>query len=189
MESTLVCIAIGVGLAAACGFRIFVPLLLISLAARGGHLGLADSFEWLASTPALIAFATATVLEVGAYYVPFLDNLLDSVATPSAVVAGIVAAASQVTELDPLLGWSVAIVAGGGSAGTIQGLTSVARGLSTMATGGFANPLFSTAEAGAAVVMTILSIVLPFAAVVAVLILLFVAVKKIFFRERVESLA
>ncbi len=189
METTLVSIAIGVGLAAACGFRIFVPLLLISLAARGGHLELADSFEWMGTTPALIAFGSATALEIVAYYVPFLDNLLDAVATPSAVVAGIVATASQVADLDPLLGWSVAIVGGGGAAGAVQGLTAVTRQFSSLATAGFGNPLLSTFEAGASVVMTILSILVPLAAVIGVLILLYFAVKKIFFRPAAPGTA
>ena len=183
METTLLSIAIGLGLAAACGFRIFVPLLLIGLAARGGHLELAQSFEWMASTPAVLAFGSATLLEIAAYYIPFLDNLLDTIATPSAVVAGIVATASQVSDLDPLLGWSVAIIAGGGAAGAVQGLTAVTRQISSLATAGFGNPVVSTIEAGASVVMTILAIVVPFAAAIGVLLLLFYAVKKIFFRS------
>jgi len=182
METTLVSIAIGLGLAAACGFRIFVPLLIIGVAARSGHLELAESFRWLASTPALLALGTATGLEIAAYYVPFFDNLLDTVATPSAVVAGIVASASQVADLDPLLGWSVAIIGGGAAAGAVQGLTTVTRQLSSLATAGFGNPLLSTAEAGASVAMTLLSILMPLAAVFGVLVLLYVAVKKIFLR-------
>ncbi len=184
MESTLVSIAIGVGLAAACGFRIFVPLLIISAAARGGHLELAESFEWMSSTPALIAFGSATLLEILAYYVPFFDNLLDTVATPSAVVAGAVATASQVADLDPLMGWSVAVIGGGGAAGVIHGLTAVTRQISSLATAGFGNPLLSTAEAGASVVMTALAILVPMFAAVAVLVLLFFATKKLFFSRR-----
>ncbi len=183
METTFVSIAIGVGLAAACGFRIFVPLLVISAAARAGHLELAGSFEWMATTPALIAFGSATALEIAAYYVPFFDNLLDTVATPSAVVAGIVATGSQVADFDPLLGWSIAIIGGGGAAGAVQGLTTVTRGISSVATAGFGNPVLSTVEAGASVVMTLLAILLPLAAVFGVLVLLYVAVKKIFFRS------
>ncbi len=183
METAFVSIAIGLGLAAACGFRIFVPLLLISLAGRGGHLELAQSFEWMATTPALITFGSATLVEVAAYYIPFFDNLLDTIATPSAVVAGIVATASQVTDLDPLLGWSVAIIAGGGAAGAVQGLTTVTRQISSLATGGFGNPLVSTVEAGASVVMTLLAIVVPYVAAIGALLMLFFAVKKIFFRS------
>ena len=188
MDSTLVSIAIGVGLAAACGFRIFVPLLIISAAARSGHLELAESFQWMGTTPALIAFASATALEILAYYVPFFDNLLDSVATPSAVVAGVVATASQVADLDPLLGWSVAIVGGGSAAGVVQGLTAVTRQASSLATAGFGNPLLSTAEAGASVMMTTLAILVPLVAAVGVLVLLFIAAKRLFFgRRAVES--
>lgn len=183
METNLVSIAIGVGLAAACGFRIFVPLLLISAAARGGHLELAESFQWMGSTPALIAFGSATALEIAAYYVPFFDNLLDTIATPSAVVAGVVATASQVADLDPLMGWSVAIIGGGGAAGVVQGLTTVTRQISSVATAGFGNPLLSTAEAGASVVMTALAILLPLVAVFGVLLLLFFAAKKLMFRS------
>ena len=188
MESNLVSVAIGIGLAAACGFRIFVPLLLISGASRSGYLELAGGFEWMGSTPALIAFGSATALEIAAYYVPFFDNLLDTVATPSAVVAGIMASATQVANLDPLLGWSVAIIGGGGAAGAVQGLTTVTRGISSMATGGFGNPLFSTAEAGASIVMVGLAILLPLVAVFSILVLLFIAVKKIF-APRKSSLA
>ncbi|MEM7353070.1 MAG: DUF4126 domain-containing protein [Acidobacteriota bacterium] len=182
METTFLSIAIGLGLAAACGFRIFVPLLIISLAGRGGHLELAESFQWMESTPALITFGSATLVEVLAYYIPFLDNLLDSIATPSSVVAGTVATATQVSDLDPLLGWSVAIIGGGGAAGAVQGLTTITRGFSSMATAGFGNPLFSTFEAGASVVMTLLAIVVPLVAAFGVLLLLFFAIKKIFFR-------
>lgn len=189
METTMLSVAIGLGLAAACGFRIFVPLLLISLASRGGHLELAESFEWMASTPALLAFGSATLAEIGAYYIPFLDNLLDTIATPSAAVAGVVATGSQVADFDPLLGWSVAIIGGGGAASAIQGLTTVTRGLSSLATGGFGNPLLSTAEAGASVVMTVLAIVVPFVAAFSALVLLFFAIKKIFFRTAEPSTA
>ncbi len=189
METTFVSIAIGIGLAAACGFRIFVPLLIISAAARGGHLELADSFQWMGSTPALIAFASATVLEIAAYYIPFFDNLLDTIATPSAVVAGVIATASQVADLDPFLGWSVAIIGGGGAAGAVQGLTAVARSISSLATAGFGNPLLATAEAGASVVMTALSILVPIVAVFGALILAFVALKKIFFRSTAGNTA
>ncbi len=187
METTILSIAIGLGLAAACGFRIFVPLLIISLASRGGHLALTESFEWMASTPAMVAFGCATLVEIAAYYIPFFDNLLDTIATPSAVVAGVVATGSQVTDLDPLLGWSVAIIAGGGAAGSIQGLTTVTRQFSSVATAGFGNPILSTVEAGASIGMTVLAIVLPFVAAIGVLLMLFIAMKKIFFRSAPEG--
>lgn len=189
METALA-LCLGLGLAAACGFRVFVPPLVIAVAARAGYLHLAGSWEWMASTPALIVFGTATLLEVLAYAVPFLDNTLDAVATPAAVVAGTVVAASQLTDVNPMVGWTVALVAGGGAAGIVQGLTTVARGISTLATGGFGNPILSIAELGGSLLLTVLAITLPFLAAAAVLVLLFVAAKRLLGRRpRTPSLA
>lgn len=180
-------LSVGLGLSAACGFRIFVPLLVISIANHAGHLELSHGFEWMGSTAAIVAFATATVLEVAAYYVPWVDNLLDTVAAPTAVVAGVIATASQVGEMSPLLGWSIAVIGGGGIAGLVQGLTTVTRHISSLATAGFGNPLVSTAEGGLAIFMSVLAIVVPLLAVLLVLTLLFFAVKKIFFRKKASG--
>jgi hypothetical protein len=167
---TLLSVAIGVGLAAACGFRVFVPLLVLSLAARNGFVPLSENFNWVASTPALITFATATVLEVLAYYVPWLDNLLDVAATPTAVLAGIIASASVLVDLPPMLKWSVAIIGGGGAAGLVQGTTGLLRLKSTALTGGLANPLVATVELGGAVTTAILAIVAPMLGVIAAIV-------------------
>src|SRR5688572_17957636 len=119
----LLSVCIGLGLSAACGFRIFVPLLITCIAAHSGHLNLASSFEWVGSPAALTAFSIATALEIGGYYIPWLDNFLDTVATPAAIVAGTVVTASMVTDVSPFLKWSLAVVAGGGIAGTVQATT------------------------------------------------------------------
>src|SRR4029079_6096529 len=97
---TVLSVLIGLGLAAACGFRVFVPLLVMSLASRAevGHLVLADHFAWIGSTPALISFSVASVLEIAGYYIPWVDNLLDTVATPTAIVAGILVTASAMGD-------------------------------------------------------------------------------------------
>jgi hypothetical protein len=152
---------LGIGLAAACGFRIFVPFLVMSIAAHSGHLGLSGGFEWIGSRPALIAFAVATALEILAYYVPWLDHLLDTAAVPIAIVAGVVVTASVVTDVSPLLRWSLAVIAGGGAAATTQALTTAVRHVSTLATFGIGNPLVATAEAGGSVVLTAVSLVAP----------------------------
>jgi hypothetical protein len=166
--SALTGIGIGLGLAAACGFRVFLPLLVAGAAAHLGHLPLAPGFEWLGSTPALIAFGTATALEVGAYYVPWLDHTLDAIATPAAVLAGMMATASVRTELPPVLQWLVPIVAGGGTAGLLQGATVLFRLKSAALTGGIGNPAVSTAELLGAVLTSLLAILLPLACLVAV---------------------
>ena len=173
----LLALCIGIGLSAACGFRVFVPLLVMSIAAHSGHLTLAQNMQWIGSTPAMIAFGSATALEIGAYYIPWLDNLLDSIATPAAIVAGSIATASVVTGMDPMLQWSVAIIGGGTVAGGVQVLTVVGRGVSSVTTAGFANPLFSTSEAGAATGFSILAIALPIVAAIVVLLLLLLGAK------------
>jgi hypothetical protein len=164
----LISVAIGLGLAAACGFRVFTPLLIAGIAAHWGHLPLAGGFEWLASVPAMIAFGTATILEIGAYYFPWLDHALDLVATPAAVLAGMLAAASVMTDLPPLLKWTATIIGGGGAAGLVQAASVLLRLKSTALTGGLGNPVVATGEAAGSVLTSIVSIMLPIVAVAAI---------------------
>lgn len=167
-------LGLGLGLAAACGLRIFLPFLALGLAARAGAVPLAGGFEWVASLPALLAFATATALEIAAYYVPWIDNLLDVAATPAAIAAGSVASASVLTDLPPLLQWSVALVGGGTTAGIVKGSTSLLRLGSTTTTGGLGNPLVATIEWVGSAVTSLLAILLPVLALVGIGIGLFV---------------
>ncbi len=175
--STLLSVCLGLGLSAACGFRIFVPLLVMSAAAHGGYLKLAPRFEWIGGTPALVTFAVATALEIGAYYIPWLDNLLDSLASPVAVVAGIVVTASVVTGLDPFLKWTLAVIAGGGLAGIFQAATGGTRGISLAATAGLGNPVVSTIEAAGSLLLSLLAIFVPLAALAGVVLLLWLGVR------------
>lgn len=154
-------IALGIGLAAATGFRVFIPLLVAGLAARAGWVPLTDSFAWLQSTPALVALGTAAVLETLAFYVPGLDHLLDVLAGPLAVVAGVVASASVMVDLPPEIRWPIAVIAGGGIAAMTKGAAALVRAKSTALTGGLGNPVVSTAETAGAATMSILAIVAP----------------------------
>lgn len=174
---TLLGLALGLGLAAACGFRIFVPLLLMSAASLSGRLELLEGFEWIGSWEALTVFAIATAVEVGAYYLPWLDNLLDSVGAPAAVVAGTLVTASAVAGMDPMLRWTLAVIAGGGVAATVHGATSALRGMSTASTGGLANPLVSTAEAGTSFALALLALLLPFVALLVVVAMVIAAAR------------
>lgn len=171
----LLSIALGLGLAAAAGLRVFVPLLALGIASRAGWVQLADGFEWLASDHALIAFGTATLVEVLAYHVPFLDHLLDTLATPSAVVAGTLASAAVLTDLPPIVKWTVAVLAGGGAAGLVQTATVLARVGSTTFTGGLGNVLLASFELFGAIGTVILAIALPLVTLALVLTLLVVA--------------
>jgi len=175
----LIPLAIGLGLAAATGFRVFVPLLAASIAAHGGHLEMADGFQWIGSTGAMIAFGTATLLEVGAYYIPWLDHALDAVTTPAAVLAGMFASASVIVDLPPLLKWSVVLVGGGGIAGLTQGATVALRAKSGLFTGGVANPAVSTMELAGSAVTAILAILLPLVALLVVIVMAIVSIRMI----------
>lgn len=165
MESALAVI-VGIGLAASCGFRVFMPLLVVSTATYGGYLDVAEGFSWIGTWPALVAFAVAAVVETGAFYVPWLDNLLDTMASPAAVVAGAVLFAAVAVDLDPFLRWSLAIIAGGGSAAVVQGGTVLTRAASTTTTGGLANFVVSTIETVSGLVFSVMAIVVPIVAVV-----------------------
>jgi hypothetical protein len=175
---TVLSICLGIGLSAASGFRVFVPLLVMSIASLSGHLSLAHGFQWIGTYPALIAFSVATCLEVAGYYVPWVDHLLDLLATPSAVVAGIIITASVTTGMSPLMKWSLAVIAGGGAAGVVQGSTVLARGASTASTAGFGNPIVASFELAGAVLTSILALAAPFVVVgLLVALLVFIGVK------------
>ena len=186
-SNLLLSICVGLGLSAACGFRIFVPLLVTSIAAHAGHLNLASNFEWIGSTEALTAFSIATALEVGAYYIPWLDNFLDTVTTPAAVVAGTMVTASMVTDVSPFLKWTLAVVAGGGVAGAVQATTVLARGLSLTGTGGLANPLVATAELGGSILTAIAAVLAPFLAIGLILLVVGIAGYKLIQRRSAKA--
>ena len=154
-------ITVGVGLSAACGFRVFIPPLVMCIAHKAGHVSFGADFVWMESNVALIAFSIAAVLEIGAYYIPWLDNALDTIAAPAAVVAGTVTTAAMLGDISPWLKWSLAAIAGGGAAGAVQVTTTVARGASSMLTGGTGNWVVSTGEGIGAVITAILAIVVP----------------------------
>lgn len=172
-------VAIGIGLAAACGFRVFVPLLILNLAALSGHLTLPADFAWIGGTYATMAFATATVLEIIGYYIPWLDHVLDTIATPAAVIAGTVTTAAMITDISPFLKWTMALIAGGGIAGLVQASTVAVRAKSTIATAGTANPIFSTMELAGSIIVALLAVFVPILGLVLIGIFFIWIVRKI----------
>lgn len=161
INELLLGLLIGIGLSAACGLRVFLPLLILSLAARSGWLTLTDNFSWVAADASLTAFAVATILEIAAYHVPWLDNLLDSLTGPAAAMAGVVATAACLGDAHPLLKWSLAVIAGGGTAGLIKALSAAVRATSSLTTGGLGNPLLTVAETSASFGVALLAVFLP----------------------------
>jgi len=170
-------ILLGVGLAAATGFRVFLPMLIVSGAAYTGHLPLADSFAWLGTPSALTMLGVAAVVEILAYYVPGVDNLLDSLATPAALVAGTIVSAAVMTDVPPMAKWTAAVIAGGGVTGLTQGATAILRAKSTVLTGGIGNSVIATAELGGALLLTLLALAAPLAALAVVILFLWLAIR------------
>ncbi len=168
---TIIGLAVGTGLSAACGFRVFVPLLGLGVAALSGYLKLSQGFQWLGTWPAVIAFATATVLEICAYYVPWVDNMLDALMTPAAVAAGTISTASMMGDVSPFLKWSAAIIAGGGISAIVQGGTVALRAKSSAATGGMTNSMVSTVELAGSTLLTVCAIVIPVICLIIVLLI------------------
>ena len=163
MESweLILSVIVGVGLSAACGFRVFIPPLVMCIAAKAGHVSFGADFVWMETNVALVAFSIAAILEIGAYYIPWLDNALDTIAAPAAVVAGTMTTAAMLGDISPWMKWSLAAIAGGGAAGAVQVTTTVARGASSVLTGGLGNWVVSTGEGIGAVITAILAIVVP----------------------------
>jgi len=176
--NTLGGVALGIGLAAATGFRVFVPLLVAALAARFGHLHLSEHFQWLAAAPALVMLATAAVAETLAYYVPGIDHVLDVIASPATIVAGIVASAAVMTDLPPGVVWPIAIIGGGGVAGLTKGGSALLRAKSGLLTGGLANPVVSTVETLGATGLSLVAIIVPIVALVIAIALLAWSVRR-----------
>jgi hypothetical protein len=187
-SETIISIFLGVGLAASVGFRVFLPLFALSLAAYNGLWELNDNWEWIGSLAALIAFGVATLVELLAYYIPWVDNLLDGISMPLVAIAGTTVVVSTVADLDPLVTWSLAIIAGGGTAAAVKGASATSRLASSTITGGLANPVVSTIETGTAAVVSVASILAPVIGallVIVILIVIFTIYRKL--RPRINT--
>lgn len=170
---------LGISLSAAVGFRVFVPFLILSLAAVAGHIDLPTQFDWMETSPALIVLAIACVLEIGGYFIPWFDHALDFIATPLAIILGTVIVGHTSSDLNPVLQWTLAIIAGGGTAALTKGMMNLLRGTSTAMSGGITNPVLATIELIAAIALTLLAITLPLVAGVLVIGILGFAMYKV----------
>ena len=185
---TILGLCIGIGLSAACGFRVFVPLLVMSMASLMGWFEPMKGFEWLAMPSVCIALAVATVCEITAYYIPWVDNALDTISTPAAMIAGtLTTMAVSSGEMSQFASWAAAIIIGGGTAGAVQMSTVAVRGLSTATTGGIANPVVSTGEWIGAFLLSILSLLVPVLVVIVVLMMVVWSVRWVR-RKKQESM-
>lgn len=188
MEEVTIVMAtlMGISLAAASGFRVFLPPFLLSLAARFDVIWFLDidlvgtQFEFFTSTLAIVVLGIATIAEFVGFYAPWVDNALDSIATPAAIVAGVSMTAIVLEGSDPVVQWAVAIIAGGGVAATIQTATVTTRSLSSTFTLGLGNSTVATGENVASIALTLIAILIPFisAFVVILVVALLLRVKR-----------
>ena len=167
---------IGIGLAAATGFRIFLPMFAVSLASYMGWIPMNESFQWLSGLPTLITTGIATIVEILAYYIPFVDHLLDTMSIPLATVAGSVMFASQFAEIGTFPQWALALIAGGGTAAAISSGFAGTRAASTATTGGLGNSVVATTETAGAGIMSILALAAPIIAFIVAIILIIAVV-------------
>lgn len=168
---------IGIGLAAATGFRVFLPMFAVSLASFMGWIPMNEHFEWLSGLPTLITTGIATIVEVLAYYIPFVDHLLDTLSVPLATIAGSVLFASQFADLGTFPQWALALIAGGGTAATISSGFAGIRAASTATTGGLGNSVVGTTETAGAGIMAVLAMALPIlAGICAIVLVIFILV-------------
>ncbi|MFN8355583.1 MAG: DUF4126 domain-containing protein [Spirosomataceae bacterium] len=172
-------ISLGIGLAACCGFRVFVPLLVTNISYLAGYATPSVGFEWMGTWGAFALLATATVIEIIAYYVPLLDNLLDHLATPAAFIAGTLLMTSLLPESQPIAKWALGLILGGGSAGVIQVGTHLLRLGSTATTGGIGNPIVATAENGLSIFLSILALLLPILVAIGMIFFIFWLIKRL----------
>ncbi len=185
--SLIISIFTGIGLAAAAGFRIFLPLFALSIAARMHLMPLNEKFAWLGSDIALAILFIATIVEIGAYLIPWVDHMLDAIAIPLAGIAGTFAVGATLTDLDPAVTWALALIAGGGTATAVQASTSTTRVASTATTGGLANPVFGAVESVMSFIFSLLAFVMPVLGVILLLVIGYF-VFKIFRKKKQKSL-
>ncbi len=184
---TLISLMLAISLSAACGFRVFVPLLVMSAAAVFGHLDLPGNYDWIESDQAVILFAVASVLEIGGYYIPWVDHILDWIATPAAIIAGTIVTASTAPDtMNPLVQWTTALLIGGGAAGVTKSMTNFLRLISTMISGGLTNPVIATIELALAFGLAVLAVTVPVVAALVLIGLWGYAIQRIrrFFRRQ-----
>jgi hypothetical protein len=178
---------LGLGLASAAGFRVFVPLLFTNIASLLGYYNFGLGLEWMGTWTAFAVLLTATVVEIAGYYIPIVDHFLDTIALPASIMAGTILATSFVKLDDPTLRWALGLIVGGGAAGIVQAGTSLLRIGSTATTGGLANPIVATSENIFSIILSILSLILPFLMAGCAFIFLIYISKRLIQKKRITS--
>lgn len=152
-------VVLGVSLAASCGLRAFLPLFVLGAGARLGLVDLGDAFQWLAHTPALLALGIGVILELLADKIPFVNHVLDWLATPLRALAGMLVLAAAIVDLPTWVVALLAIIIGGGVALAVSVTKSGIRKTSSAVTAGASTPVHSFVEDVVCLLSTVFSLV------------------------------
>ncbi len=187
-QEIVLALLLGLGLSASCGFRVFLPLLVASLAAYFKLFpdGVTYSIYWLGTMPAVLTFATAAVIEIAGYYIPVVDNFLDFIATPLSIAAGTLLTASFLQIDNEMIKWSLGLIVGGGAAGIVQTGTTFTRLLSSKTTLTTGNGLLATGENTLAFSGAVFAFIVP---VIAGVLSIFIILLMLYFIKRSSRLA
>jgi hypothetical protein len=180
----VISVFLGLGLAASAGLRVFLPLLFANIASLFGWINFSDGFAWLGSWPAFAVFLTASIAEIAAYYFPFIDNALDTIAVPLSFISGTILSVSFVTDMNPMLQWTLGIIAGGGTASLIKTASGAVRLGSSSTTAGLGNWIVSSAENIGSFILSLLSFLIPLIAGAISLLIIAYAVQRIFLLKK-----
>jgi hypothetical protein len=147
----------------------------VSLSSYMGWIPVGEHFQWLATLPCLIATGVAMAAEILAYYIPYIDHLLDTITVPLATIAGTILFASQFADLGAFPQWALAFIAGGGTAAAISTSFAGVRAASTTTTGGLGNSAVATTESTGAGLMSALALAAPVIAFIIAILLIIAA--------------
>jgi len=148
LQTWVLPVLLGLGLASATGLRTFLPLLMLALAARFGLFGITlnEHLAWIGSVPAIAALAIAAVAEFAGDKIPVVDHALTVMGAFVRPVAGAIAAASVFAGLDPTTAAVAGIIVGAPTAFAFNAVQGGTRLTSTATTGGLGNPVLSFIE-------------------------------------------
>jgi hypothetical protein len=138
--------------------RAFLPLFVLGVAAYFGLVDLGEHFEWLGSTPAVLALGVGVLLELMADKIPLVNHLLDALATPARTIAGMLVFGAAVVDLPAWVVAILAIIIGGGVALAVHVAKSGVRAGSSAVTAGASTPVHSMLEDVLCFFSTVLSI-------------------------------
>jgi hypothetical protein len=163
--TAVLAVLLGLGLSASTGLNTFIPLLLLSGAARFNIAGveLGQKFDWLTSDIGLTVLIVASVVEIVADKIPAVDHFLDTIGTFIRPAAATIASAAVLTgaHVDPTVAAIVGFVVGTPTSLAFHTLKAGTRVASTATTFGCANPVLSVVEDVFSALFSVLAIFLP----------------------------